>query len=85
MSEHDLNAFPAPLVLPDDAIDIDPRYPTQSFRSWLNEGVRNQVTTRRNVLYVAVPPKVDADMKFIEDWSRPKVESSIVRCSLPVS
>lgn len=83
--QHQLDTFPAPLVLPDDAIDLDPKYPPQSFRSWLNEGVRNQVTARRNILYVAVPPEVDPNVAFVEAWCRPKVESSTVGLYPPTS
>ncbi|KIW66775.1 hypothetical protein PV04_06070 [Phialophora macrospora] len=75
-SRYHLAAFPAPLVLPGDVIDLDPRYPPQSFRSWMNEGARNQVTARRRVIYVAAPPEIDRSVNFMDDWRRPKRESS---------
>ena len=73
--EHRLDAFPDPLVLPGDAIDLDPKYPPQSFRSWLNLDVRNQVTTRRSVIYVAAPPEIDESVGFMESWCIPKAET----------
>ncbi|KAK4942288.1 hypothetical protein LTR10_017894 [Elasticomyces elasticus] len=65
---HDLNAFPAPLVLPGDDIEGDPTYPSQSFREWLDLGVRNHVTSGRNVLYVAAAPDIDSKVEHMQDW-----------------
>ncbi|CEL04176.1 hypothetical protein ASPCAL05307 [Aspergillus calidoustus] len=48
----DIQNFPAPLVLPDDDLAVDPDRP-QDFQTWL--GVRNQVTSRRRTIYVACP------------------------------
>ena len=58
--------FPAPLALPGDSILDDPKYPPQSFCSWLNLSGRNSITDQRNVLYVAAPPVVRKDMGFLE-------------------
>ncbi len=80
--QHHLDAFPDVLVLPGDAIDLDPKYPPQSFRSWLNEGTRNQVTTRRNTIYVAAPPEIDSNVKFMKDWYQPEFSgSSVLGCN----
>ncbi|KAJ0423525.1 hypothetical protein BJY00DRAFT_321662 [Aspergillus carlsbadensis] len=64
----DVQNFPAPLVLPDDDLAVDPD-PPQDFQTWL--GVRNQVTSRRRTLYVAclgVAEDIDVD---IDSWAKP--------------
>ncbi|KAG6919638.1 hypothetical protein DXG01_003502 [Tephrocybe rancida] len=66
------STFPAPLVLPDDELALDPKYPPQSLRSWLREKDRNPVTPDKNVVYVAAPPNVDANADFIRSWTQPK-------------
>ncbi|KIW20232.1 hypothetical protein PV08_00807 [Exophiala spinifera] len=63
--------YPVPLVLPGDDIDCDPNYPPQSFREWLNLGVRNLVSSRRNVIYLAAPPDIDDSVAFMRDWQHP--------------
>ena len=63
--------FPAPLVLPGDELCFDPSHPPQSLHSWIRLRERNEVTRRRNVLYVAHPPQVGADVEFIRGWSSP--------------
>jgi archaemetzincin len=63
--------FPAPLVLPDDDLALDPEYPPQSLQDWLDEPERNKVTPKRNVVYVAAPPGVAEDAGFISDWAKP--------------
>jgi archaemetzincin len=67
---HELDAFPAPLVLPGDDIEGDPNYPPQSFREWLNTDERNHVTPSRKVLYVAAPPAIDSSVAHMRDWQR---------------
>ncbi|KAL8937244.1 MAG: hypothetical protein Q9216_004521 [Gyalolechia sp. 2 TL-2023] len=64
--------FPAPLVLPDDDLALDPRYPPQSLRSWQRDRDRNVVTAERNVIYVAAPPEVDSGVEFVDSWIHPK-------------
>jgi len=73
LTNNALEAFPAPLILPGDDIDCDPKYPPQSFRSWLNLGVRNHVTSRRNVIYLAAAPDIDVDVAFMRDWQHPRL------------
>ncbi|KIW48045.1 uncharacterized protein PV06_00674 [Exophiala oligosperma] len=65
--------YPAPLILPGDDIDCDPTYPPQSFREWVNMGVRNQVNSRRNVIYLAATSDVDDSVDFMRDWQFPTV------------
>ena len=64
--------FPAPLVLPGDELCFDPSYPPQSLQSWIRLRERNEVTRRRNVIYVAHPPEVGTDVEFIRGWSSPQ-------------
>lgn len=70
------STFPAPLVLPNDDLALDPRYPPQSFRSWLRGKDRNEVTTGRRVIYVAAPPEVDDDLAFTRRWTSPQLSNS---------
>jgi len=68
--------FPAPLVLPEDELAVDPRCPPQSFMAWLNEVDRNEVDEDRGIMYVAGAPGiaecVEGDM---EGWDVPREES----------
>ena len=69
------STFPAPLVLPGDDLALDPRYPPQSFRRWLREKDRNDMTPKRRIIYVAAPPEVDEEVAFISNWSSPRLSS----------
>lgn len=64
-------AFPAPLVLPGDDLALDPKCPPQSLRSWLRLKERNEVTSERNVIYVAPPPSCGGEVGFMKSWSQP--------------
>ncbi|ETS73040.1 hypothetical protein PFICI_15215 [Pestalotiopsis fici W106-1] len=66
-------SFPGPLVLPNDHLDIDPKDPPQSFRSWLLESERNKPTKERRTLYVASTPEITAPMRHMKTWSKPKL------------
>jgi archaemetzincin len=74
-AENLATAFPAPLVLPDDDLALDPDYPPQSFRSWWLEGERNKPTTERNAIYVAGTPKVSSSLGFMHTWATPQLKS----------
>ena len=66
--------FPGPLVLPDDALAIDPKESPQSLRSWVSETHRNPVTSRRKTIYVAPTPKVDKGLhRTVGGWTVPSV------------
>lgn len=65
--------FPGPLVLPDDDLAWDPKYPPQSFRSWLNGDTRNKATTKRKTIYVVTPPEISSEVKFMEKWITPQI------------
>jgi len=66
------DSFPAPLVLPGDDLSFDPAAPPQSLLSWVREKERNRVTAERNVLYIAGPPRVAANVPFVRSWSVPQ-------------
>ncbi|KAI1864407.1 uncharacterized protein JN550_008964 [Neoarthrinium moseri] len=68
--------FPGPLVVPDDALALDPKDPPQSFRSWLYEGHRNKPTKRKKTLYVAAVPKVSAKTTHMTPCKDPRVGSN---------
>ncbi len=70
------STFPAPLVLPNDDLALGPRYPPQSFRSWLRGKDRNEITSDRRVIYIAAPPKVDNDIVFVRRWILPRLSNS---------
>lgn len=64
--------FPAPLVLPGDDLALDPNCPPQNLRSWLRLKERNEVTSERNVIYVAPPPAFGCEVGFMKSWSQPE-------------
>ncbi|KAI1410661.1 hypothetical protein F5Y13DRAFT_167102 [Hypoxylon sp. FL1857] len=86
------DAFPGPLILPGDELAHDPKYPPQSFRSWLNEGLRKnrKLNKNRKTLYVASVPEITSSMYFMKGWLQPdagkggKSSASTVLTSPPV-
>ncbi|KAI2778293.1 hypothetical protein F4815DRAFT_477887 [Daldinia loculata] len=70
--------FPGPLVLPDDELANNPKYPPQSFRSWLNEPLRKnrKLNKKRKTLYVANTPEITSGVDYMKKWLEPKVEKS---------
>lgn len=64
--------FPGPLVLPGDDPACDPKWPPQSYRSWLREPDRNKVTPEKNVIYVANYPQIAPQMRFMRAWAQPQ-------------
>lgn len=62
------SSCPSPLVLPGDELAHDPRCPPQSFKSWLNGEYRNEITSSRQTVYVAAPPKLTDSALFMRDW-----------------
>ncbi|KAL4875809.1 hypothetical protein BJY04DRAFT_232162 [Aspergillus karnatakaensis] len=55
----DLENFPAPLVLPDDDLDLNSEQPAQPFQKWHDIKSRNKVTDGRRTIYVLAPPAVE--------------------------
>ena len=74
----ELASFPSPLVLPGDDLSLDPGYPAQSVRGWLHENDRNEVTPRKNVIYVAAPPGVQDSLDFVSTWANPEQDAARV-------
>ncbi|KAK5626039.1 hypothetical protein RRF57_001755 [Xylaria bambusicola] len=72
-------SFPGPLLLPYDELNWDPDHPPQSFRSWLKELERNQLTHERETLYVAAPPTITSNVRFMNGWQLPTVATTIGR------
>ena len=71
--------FPAPLVLPGDDLSLDPKAPPQSLLSWVREKARNEVTSRKNILYVADSPGATRDAEFVHKWSVPQKQKGQTR------
>ena len=65
------SSFPGPLVLPNDDLVLDPKWPPQDVRSWVREKERNEVTDDRRTLYLAPPPRIDSEVKHMHSWSIP--------------
>ncbi|KXH42777.1 hypothetical protein CNYM01_03800 [Colletotrichum nymphaeae SA-01] len=80
----DPSTFPGPLVLPDDDLALEPRYPAQSLRAWASREWRNRITGGRKTLYVADFPGVEGDVEFVREWEVPDLsgESSGVEDGL---
>ncbi|KAI1765026.1 hypothetical protein GGR53DRAFT_465854 [Hypoxylon sp. FL1150] len=68
--------FPAPLVLPNDELAIDPDYEPQSLRSWVCEEERNKPSMKRKTLYVAAVPEISSDVGFMRNWLQPRLKTS---------
>ncbi|KAJ4289368.1 hypothetical protein N0V88_007120 [Collariella sp. IMI 366227] len=61
--------FPGPLVLPGDALTLDPQYPPQSVLSWERSKWRNKITPQRKTIYVSPPPELDPRLsRFLPSW-----------------
>lgn len=76
IEDYDDSTFPAPLVLPEDDLSYDPLDPAQSMRSWTREKHRNKVTPKRRTVYFTGPPKIEAGLGYIKEWSLPRVKVS---------
>ncbi|KAG6853813.1 hypothetical protein C0991_001059 [Blastosporella zonata] len=75
-SSTSISTFPAPLLLPSDELALDSHCPPQSLRSWLREKDRNPLTSDRNVIYVAAPPRIDSNADFMRSWAHPQTHGS---------
>ena len=69
------STFPAPLVLPEDELTWDPKYPVQSLRSWVRLKARNKVTSERRTVYFTGPPGVEPGLEYIQKWTQPRPKS----------
>lgn len=75
--------FPAPLVLPDDDLYLDPRYPPKSLRSWQRQKAFSTLTETRNKIYVAGPPTISGEASSISKWSCPNLKVTHSRMERP--
>ncbi|KPM34303.1 hypothetical protein AK830_g12268 [Neonectria ditissima] len=67
-------SFPGPLVLPDDDLALDPKYPPQSLKSWLSYNKKMPISTERNKIYVVEPPNIiDGVGAMMKSWQKPRV------------
>ncbi|KAF3186756.1 hypothetical protein TWF788_002978 [Orbilia oligospora] len=73
ITSHNLppTTFPAPLVLPDDDLSIDPKYPPQSLLSWKRLKARNAITSLRNKIYYLNLPVRSSDSPEFQSWATP--------------
>ncbi|KAI9925231.1 hypothetical protein ASPWEDRAFT_121155 [Aspergillus wentii DTO 134E9] len=81
--KHDSKQFPAPLVLPDDDLALDPDYPAQSFQKWLDEEDRNEITPTKRTVYVVAPPGIDDECTFVQSWTEPQKGDDKHRITTP--
>ncbi|OAQ67704.2 metalloproteases (zincins), catalytic [Pochonia chlamydosporia 170] len=65
----DATTFPAPLVLPDDDLDLDPEYPAQSVQEWREDEERNPITHTRKTIYLVASPSITEEMRPMNDWN----------------
>ncbi|KAH7134206.1 hypothetical protein EDB81DRAFT_93294 [Dactylonectria macrodidyma] len=77
-------SFPAPLVLPNDDLALDPKYPPQSLKSWLTYNRKMPIKLPRNKIYVVQPPEVTSSVKAMMDgWETPRVPKEFATPDLP--
>lgn len=69
-------SFPGPLLLPDDALAIDPDDPPQSLLSWIREEMRNPFTQARKTIYVVPVPTISGQVSFMKDWVSPAAQAA---------
>ena len=67
--------YPAPLVLPDDDLAHDPKYPGQTLQQWQREKHRNPITKQRKTIYVVEPPTISEDVQWLENGMEPVLGS----------
>ncbi|KAF2745277.1 hypothetical protein M011DRAFT_406869 [Sporormia fimetaria CBS 119925] len=67
------HAFPAPLVLPWDDLNLDPECPGQDMREWLDLDARNPITAKRKTLYIVDLPTTD-NLPKMDAWSKPTMD-----------
>ena len=77
-SQAESQNFPAPLILPHDALNYEPEgdMPAQSLKSWLNAAIRNKITPARKTLYVGAAPRIGKEVEFMRDWVKPNVKQA---------
>ena len=68
----DPTSFPGPLVLPGDELALDPTYPPQRLRSFINDKDRNKITSKTKTIYVVAPLETAKDVRSMSSWSHPR-------------
>lgn len=76
------STFPAPLILPDDDLYLDPEYPPQSLRSWQRQKQFSKLTETRNKIYVAISPTISEEASCVSKWSCPNPKITRSRMEL---
>jgi archaemetzincin len=80
--------FSAPLILPNDDLSEDPKYPPQSYQAWVRCKDRNSLfvhgaPSERKVIYVLSPPTYDSTTEFVRKWEEPTIKASAGSDSAP--
>ncbi|KAK7426988.1 hypothetical protein QQZ08_006415 [Neonectria magnoliae] len=77
-------SFPGPLVLPDDDLALDPKYPPQSLKSWLTYNKKMPISRERNAIYVVSSPEITEGVReMMKGWEKPRVQRDFVMSGLP--
>ena len=63
----------SPLILPDDDLACDPKYPPQSVKAWKTGKSRNAVVPERQTIYVAASPEITPTMARMAAWNVPSM------------
>jgi archaemetzincin len=74
-------SFPGPLILPDDDLAYDTKYPPQSLLAWKRLKERNEVTPEKRTIYVAAPP--ETELRNVQKWKIPNAGTSLPNISHP--
>lgn len=64
------HTFPGPLILPDDDLALDPKYPPQTLRQWANLERQHDHDPNRNTIYFAAAPGTASHARFIQSWTK---------------
>ncbi|PLN86841.1 hypothetical protein BDW42DRAFT_182238 [Aspergillus taichungensis] len=82
-TDHGSTKFPAPLVLPEDDLALEPDYPPQSFQEWVDEEDRNKITRAKRTVYIVAPPQIDDSIGQLREWTRPQKSCSQAPLTAP--
>ena len=79
----DPTSFPGPLVLPGDELALDPEYPPQRLRLFINDKDRNRVSSEMKTIYVVAPPEIAKNVGSMSSWSHPGKQDKNIIFSSP--
>ncbi|KAM5347413.1 hypothetical protein ACJ41O_010418 [Fusarium nematophilum] len=77
-----LSTFPGVNLVPQDALDIDPKEPTQTLEDFAVNNYRNRVTSQRRTLYV-VDVQVDSEAAEMTSWADPIIPEGLATEATP--